>query len=70
MKRLDEKNSVFVGNDLRHLVYNKSKTFFESFGIHDVTEYVQEILKSHMNPPNVVSDTTERGLAQIKKNRW
>lgn len=40
--------------------------FFELFGIHDVTEYCNDSLRSHVNVLKVVSDT-ERGIALIKK---
>lgn len=67
MKRLEGKNLVFEGKDLSHFVTNKTKTFFELFGIHDVTEYCSDSLRSHVNALKVVNDTAERGIALIKK---
>ena len=67
MKRLEGKNLVFEGKDLSHFVTNKTKTFFELFGIHDVTEYCSDSLRSHVNTLKVVNDTAEKGIALIKK---
>lgn len=64
MKRLQGKNIVFEGKDLSHFVTDITKSFFELFGIHDVT---CDSLRSHVNALKVVNDTAERGLALIKK---
>ncbi|GBM99756.1 hypothetical protein AVEN_268025-1 [Araneus ventricosus] len=67
MKRLEDKNLFFEGKDLSHFVTIKAKTFFELFGIHDVTEYCSDSLRSHVNALKAVNDTAEREIALIKK---
>lgn len=67
LKRLEGKNLDFEGKDLSHFVTNKTKTFFELFGIHDATEYCSDSLRSQVNALKVVNDTAERGIALIKK---
>ncbi|CAH1115349.1 unnamed protein product [Psylliodes chrysocephalus] len=67
MKQLDGKNLVFEGKDLSHFITSKTKIIFELFGIHNVTEYCSDSLRSQVDALEVVNDTAERGIALIKK---
>lgn len=66
-RQVPARNMVFEGKYLSHFVTNKKKMFFELFGIHDVTEYCSDSLRSHVNALKFVNDTAERGIALIKK---
>lgn len=46
LKQLEIINLFFVGNDLNYFVINKTKMLFELFRIHDMTEYISNILRS------------------------
>lgn len=58
LERLEGINVVFLRNDLIYFVTNKTKMLFELFGIGDMTEYISHILRSHINCPKRVNDTT------------
>ncbi|CAH1105830.1 unnamed protein product [Psylliodes chrysocephalus] len=61
IKRLDGENLAFKEKDLSHFITGKSEMFFKLFGIHNVTEYCSDSLRSQ------VDDTAERGIALIKQ---
>jgi hypothetical protein len=66
MKRLDGKCLKFE-ESLGDFVTTKTRSFFELFGVQDVSNYCSPNTRDLVNSLKVVNDTAKRGIALIKK---